>query len=82
LERPVVLAPTLSPADRAFALAELHRRREGRLPSVRELLADARVSQGTAGRVLQELRERPSGLPVPAEPSVSGVPDLDQEENS
>jgi hypothetical protein len=53
------LRPALSPGDRAGALAELHRRRSGVLPSVRELAALAEVGQGTAARVLQKLRDRP-----------------------
>ena len=61
-DRSAGLRPVLPPADRAIAIAELHRRREGRLPSVRELVAGARVGQGTAARVLQELRDRPAGL--------------------
>jgi hypothetical protein len=58
------LRPALAPGDRAVALAELHRRRSGVLPSVRELAALAEVGQGTAARVLQELRDRPPSLHV------------------
>ena len=74
--------PELLPGDRAAVFAELHRRRSGALPSVRELAALAEVGQGTATRALRELREHPPTLRLVGEDPMSAVPDLDQEENS
>ena len=61
-EDPGVLRTALAPRDRAFALAQLGLRRAGSLPSVRELVEQAQVSQGTAAAVLRELRKQPPGL--------------------
>ena len=62
VERSPGLRPALSARDRAVTLAHLHRRRQGQLPSVRELVELADVGQGTAARALQELREVEPGL--------------------
>jgi hypothetical protein len=51
------LRPALSPGDRASAMAELHCKRRGEWPSVRELAALADVSRGTAETALRQLRE-------------------------
>ena len=57
-------APRLafSPIDRATAAAELHRRRTGGLPTVRELEALAGVARGTAANALRPLRTGPNHL--------------------
>jgi hypothetical protein len=56
--------PVLSPRDRALTVAQLHERRTGALPSVRELESQAQVSRGTAHTALQELRAHANGLHV------------------
>jgi hypothetical protein len=56
------MRPALSPSDRALAMGELHRRRSGALPSVRELAGIAEVSRGTAETALRQLRAQPAGL--------------------
>jgi hypothetical protein len=59
--------PAFSPADRAFAMAELHRSRNGVLPSVRELATLAEVSTGTAQTALRQLRQAPAPLHLVAD---------------
>jgi hypothetical protein len=54
--------PAFSPIDRATAAAELHRRRTGALPTVRELESMAGVARGTAANALRPLRTSPSHL--------------------
>jgi len=66
-ERSGGLRPALSPGDRALALAELHRRRSGQLPSVRALAGFAEVSQGTASAALKQLRDEPGRLHLVAD---------------
>ena len=58
----------LNPRERALDTARRHRRRHGRLPSVRELEETARVSRGTAHTALQELRATSDGLPAADDP--------------
>jgi len=55
--------PAGQPArERARAVARHHAHRLGELPTVRELMALAEVSRGTAGTALQELRDHPTTL--------------------
>jgi hypothetical protein len=50
----------LAPIDRARMTADLHRRRSGQWPSVRELQELAGVGRGTAHNALKELRDSAS----------------------
>jgi len=72
VERSPGMRPALSARDRAVTLAHLHRRRQGQLPSVRELVELADVGQGTAARALQELREAETGLHLVTEQDKPG----------
>jgi hypothetical protein len=72
VERSPGMRPALSARDRAVTLAHLHRRRQGQLPSVRELVELADVGQGTAARALQELREAEPGLHLVTEQDKPG----------
>ena len=72
MDRTAGLRRALSARDRAVTLAELHRRRQGQLPSVRELVELADVGQGTAARALQELREPEPGLHLVTEQDQTG----------
>jgi hypothetical protein len=72
VERSPGMRPALSARDRAVTLAHLHRRRQGQLPSVRELVELADVGQGTAARALQELREVETGLHLVTEQDKPG----------
>jgi hypothetical protein len=72
VERSPGMRPALSARDRAVTVAHLHRRRQGQLPSVRELVELADVGQGTAARALQELREAEPGLHLVTEQDQPG----------
>ncbi|WP_445185131.1 hypothetical protein ACTXG6_43505 [Pseudonocardia sp. Cha107L01] len=56
------MRPALAPGDRAVAMAELHRARNGDLPSVRELASLAEVSRGTAETALRQIRNAQAQL--------------------